>query len=197
MSIQSTLQTLDKLVIQMSGAPGSGKSTMAGILRRSISQAVVIDHDVLRSTLLDSNIPFDQAAKHAYQLQWKLAQDFVKQGVSVIIDSTCNSQEVLDRGFELAKQHDYSFWYVECKVEDVDLLDQRLRTRVPMTSQRTGVDCPPPAALANGACTRENSRALFEKWIKSPCRPKVNVVIVDSTGDLEERRDQILERISG
>jgi len=38
--------------IQMPGAPGSGKSTMAKLLRQSIG-GVVIDHDVIRSSLLE------------------------------------------------------------------------------------------------------------------------------------------------
>lgn len=54
--------------IQMSGAPGSGKSTMAKLLRQSIG-GLVIDHDVIRSSLLeDSDLPFDEVAKKAYRL---------------------------------------------------------------------------------------------------------------------------------
>ncbi|KAI4868838.1 P-loop containing nucleoside triphosphate hydrolase protein [Hypoxylon rubiginosum] len=156
----STQQTPQKLFIQMSGAPGSGKSTIARLLGNSIS-GVVIDHDIFRSTLLESDVPFDQAARIAYQLQWALARDVMKQGCSVIIDSTCNFQQVLDQGSALAQQHGFAYWYVECKVQDVDLLDQRLRTRDPMTSQRTGVDCPP--AAAQSARAGEDSRALFKK----------------------------------
>ncbi|KFY12072.1 hypothetical protein V492_04110 [Pseudogymnoascus sp. VKM F-4246] len=89
----------------MSGAPGAGKSTIAKLLGQSIG-GLVIDHDVLRSTLLESDLEFGAAAKHAYQLQWALAQDVMKQGLSVIIDSTCNFQVVLDRGSELAKNHE-------------------------------------------------------------------------------------------
>ena len=69
--------TPHKLFIQMSGTPGSGKSTIAALLRQRIG-GVVIDHDVLRSSLFESGIPFDQAAQHAYQLQWALAQDFIR-----------------------------------------------------------------------------------------------------------------------
>jgi predicted kinase len=184
------------LFIQMSGAPGSGKSTVARLLGRSIG-GVVIDHDVLRSSLLDSDIPFDQAAKHAYQLQWMLAQDVMKQGLSVIIDSTCNFQEVLDQGSASASKQGYAYWYVECRVQDVDLLDQRLRARDPMTSQRAGVDRPPPAAAARGASGDGDSHALFKKWIEQPCRPEDNAIIVDSTGNPEMLRDYILKQISG
>ncbi|KAL7918840.1 hypothetical protein ACQKWADRAFT_302956 [Trichoderma austrokoningii] len=49
----------------MSGAPGSGKSTMARLLKSAIN-GVVIDHDALRPDLLESGLGFDQAAKLAY-----------------------------------------------------------------------------------------------------------------------------------
>ena len=198
----SMQQKPPKLFIQMSGAPGSGKSTMAKLLESDVN-GMVIDHDVLRSAFLEASLPFDQAARRAYDLQWTLARNIMKQGFSVIIDSTCNFQEVLDQGAAYARQYGYTYWYVECKVEDIDLLDERLRTRDSMTSQRTGVDQPPAAASAIGRAQHgargrdENARALFKLWIEHPCRPEDNVIIMDSTGDLEMLRHHILERIAG
>ncbi|KAI5861705.1 P-loop containing nucleoside triphosphate hydrolase protein [Durotheca rogersii] len=186
-----------KLLIQMSGAPGSGKSTVARLLRPCIG-GVIVDHDVLRSSLLESAIiPFDDAAKQAYLLQWKLAKDFMmNQGLSVITDSTCNYPEVLEQGTALAVQHGYAYWYVECKVGDVDLLDKRLRARPAMASQRSAVDCPPAAAQGNGIRVDEDARALFAKWIDSPCRPNDDHVITfDSTGSPEMLCEQILKKI--
>jgi adenylylsulfate kinase-like enzyme len=52
MSTKKKQQSMQKLSIQMSGAPGSGKSTVSRLLRRSIGDTVVFDHDVLRSSLL-------------------------------------------------------------------------------------------------------------------------------------------------
>lgn len=195
MATEETSQTTQKLFIQMSGAPGSGKSTVARLLGRSIWNTVVIDHDVLRSALLDSNMPFEEAAKHAYQLQWKLAQDLMEQSFNVIVDSTCNFQTILDQGSALAKHYGYSFWYVECKVGDIDVLDHRLGKRHAMKSQRTGVHNPPAAARSVNH-TSEDYRAQFEKWM-DPCRPVGNVIVVDSTGNSEMARDHILENIVG
>lgn len=195
-----TQQATRKLFIQMSGAPGSGKSTMAKLLGGAIN-GVVIDHDVLRTAFLDTNLPFDQAAKSAYDLQWALARDMMRQDFSVIVDSTCNFQEVLDQGSALARQHGHDYWYVECKVRDIDLLDKRLRAREPMTSQRAGVNQPPSAAVTQqaalyGARTEtEDARALFKRWIEHPCLPDDNAVVVDATGDPEALRDHILEQI--
>ncbi|KAJ4026416.1 hypothetical protein NW752_001358 [Fusarium irregulare] len=81
-----------KHLIQMSGGPGSGKSTLARQLSKELKNGIVIDHDVIRSSLLEQENPcFETAAKQAYDLQWALARDAIKQGVCrVIIDSTCN-----------------------------------------------------------------------------------------------------------
>lgn len=192
----SNLQQMPaKLLIQMSGAPGSGKSTVAKLLRPCIG-GIIIDHDVLRSSLLKcAIIPFDQVAKQAYLLQWALAEDIMKQGVNVIIDSTCNYPEVLEQGSSLAAHHGHTYWYVECKVDDVDLLDQRLRARLPMASQRTAVDCPP--AAAQGARAGEDARALFTKWIESPYRPDDHIIVVDSRGSPETLCDEIVKQIVG
>ena len=177
----------------MSGAPGSGKSTMSRLLGNSLG-AVVIDHDVLRSPLLEFNVPFDQAAKHAYQLQWALAQDLLKQGHGVIIDSPCNFPEVLERGSSLASQYGYTYWYVECSIQDIDLLDRRLRTRNSTASQRTGIAWPP--AGARSTHTNQDAGPLFEKWMKHPCRPKNNAVIVDATSSPEVLLGSILKQIT-
>lgn len=188
----------NKLLIQMSGAPGSGKSTIATILRQQIG-GVVINHDVIRSSLLESSVPFDQAAKQAYKLQWALAGDVMNQDHNIIIDSTCNYQQILDQGARLAEQFGYTYWYVECKVEDIYLLDQRLRTRVSMASQRTGVDCPPAAAVSppRNSNTFMNCQDLFKKWIEDPARPEKNCIVVDSTGDPDIILDSILQQFNG
>lgn len=94
-----------KVLIQMSGAPGSGKSTMARLLRPCLASAgaVVVDHDVLRSAFLASGLDFAAAARHAYELQWTLAEDLMRQGLSVIVDSTCNFPETLACGAALGR----------------------------------------------------------------------------------------------
>jgi predicted kinase len=181
------------IFIQMSGAPGSGKSTLAKLLG-SLIDAVVIDHDILKSSLLEDNtISFNQAARLAYRLDWTMADAMMEQERSVIIDSPCNYQEIIDKGRALAQKYGYAYWYIECRVDDIDLLDERLRKRAPLRSQRTGVDGPPRDA--SGTPSIEDSRALFQRWIENPCRPDDNIIVVDSTDSLERHGEYILERI--
>ncbi|TVY34094.1 hypothetical protein LSUB1_G006173 [Lachnellula subtilissima] len=176
----------------MSGGPGSGKSTIANLLAQSID-GVVINHDLIKSFFLENGMLFDQAAKFAYGLDWRLAEDLIKQGRSVILDSVCNYNETLDRGTALAKLYGYEYKYVDCRVDDVDLLDRRLQSRVSLRSQRTGMDCPPRDV--EGARDTRDYRAVFERWIEDSSCPAGIAVVVDSTRSPEKCRDDILEQI--
>lgn len=180
------------LFIQMSGAPGSGKSTMAKLLQQSIG-GIVVDNDIIKSCLLeDSTEAWDQVSRRAYRLQWMWAEEAAKQGLNVIVDSTCNYQEVIDRGSTIAGKYGLEYWHIECRVEDIDLLDGRLRARQAMTSQRSSVDAPPAAAVS--ARKGVDSRALFKKWM-NPFRPERNCIVVDTTTTPEVHRDYILRQI--
>ncbi|KAH6975381.1 P-loop containing nucleoside triphosphate hydrolase protein [Ilyonectria sp. MPI-CAGE-AT-0026] len=181
-----------KQLIQMSGAPGSGKSTMANLLAQSID-AVVINHDLIKAFFLENDISFDQSAKLTYNFDWVLAEDMIKQGRSVIIDSTCNYNEVLDRGTALACKYGYDYRYIECRVDDIDLLDQRLRDRVPLRSQRTAVNCPPPDASA--VRHDQDHHALFKNWIENPCRPSGYIIVVNSNDNPEDCLAYILKQM--
>ncbi|KAI8635329.1 P-loop containing nucleoside triphosphate hydrolase protein [Xylariaceae sp. FL1651] len=179
-----------KLLIQMSGPPGSGKSTIARHLAQSIN-GVVINHDLMKAFFLDSDFSFEASAQLTYRLDWVLAEDMIQQGRSVVIDSVCNHAEVLERGTALAQKYEYGYRYVECRVEDMDLLDCRLHTRIPLRSQRTGVSEPPPDSTSAA-----DGRALFRKWM-NPCRPADanDIIVVDSTRSLKECLESILEQL--
>ncbi len=70
---------------------------MAKLLARPVD-GVIVDHDLIKSFFLEAGNSFQESAKLAYRFQWVLARDLLKQGRSVIIDSTCNYQETLDQG---------------------------------------------------------------------------------------------------
>ncbi|KAK7403505.1 hypothetical protein QQX98_010735 [Neonectria punicea] len=101
-----------KRLIQMSGAPGSGKSTMATLLAQSID-AVVINHDLIKAFFLENDVSFDKSAELTYGFDWILAEDMIKQGRDVVMDSTCNFNEMLDQGTALAFKYGYEYTLVE------------------------------------------------------------------------------------
>ncbi|CAG8952859.1 hypothetical protein HYFRA_00007573 [Hymenoscyphus fraxineus] len=107
-AVNTTSPQRRKFFIQLSGSPGSGKSTLATHLAPSLN-AVIFSHDSVRSTLLAS-LPFDAAAKLTYEIGWTIAHDLMAQNKNVIMDSTCNYQETLDRGEELAREGGFEYW---------------------------------------------------------------------------------------
>ena len=147
-----------KFYIQMSGAPGAGKSTIAKLLSETI-RADVVDHDLIKSQLLEDGMPFDEASKQTYSMQWIAAEQIMQKGFSVLVDSTCNFKETLETGFALANKFNYQHIYFECRVDDIDLLDRRLHQRVPMRSQRRGVDEP----ALDAARPSEDCRAQYRQ----------------------------------
>ncbi len=182
-----------KLLVQMSGTPGSGKSTVANLLAQSIN-GVVVNHDLIRSFFLDNGNAFAESAKLAYSLQWVLAGDLLRQGRSAIVDSTCYHKETLDQGIALAGCCGCDYKYIECRVNDVGLLERRLHDRVPLRSQRTGINNPPPDA--SGGHRTEDSLALFKRWIEDPVRPASNAIVVDSTSSPEDCLDYVLKQLA-
>ncbi|KAI1734496.1 P-loop containing nucleoside triphosphate hydrolase protein [Xylaria scruposa] len=189
------MDTTGNFLIQMSGPPGSGKSTLARLLARSIN-GVVVNHDLIKAFFLESSFSFEDASRFTYQLDWTLAEDMIQQGRSVIVDSVSNYEEVVNRGTALAEKYGYTYRYVECRVENLDLLDRRLHDRVALRSQRTGVNEPPPGAPGNGTGGSVDGDALFRKWM-NPKRPEdaTTLIVVDSTRRPEECLEAILERI--
>src|SRR2546423_608664 len=112
----------------MSGAPGSGKTTLAHAIAGRIG-AAVIDHDVTKSALLAADVPAAIAGRASYAVLDALAQHLLAQRHSVIFDSPCFYEELLERGQRLARQAGAQYRYIECVVEDLHELDRRLRTR--------------------------------------------------------------------
>ncbi len=125
------------MFIQMSGFPGSGKSTLAREIGKRTG-AVIVDHDVTKSALMDmvgNELTHDTAGKVSYHLDWSISESLVSQGHSVIFDSPCLYDEMVEKGTLLAEKYSIPYKYIECVVNDFTLINQRLRERNRMPSQ--------------------------------------------------------------
>lgn len=171
---------IDLIFIQMSGVPGSGKTTLAHAIARRIG-AVVIDHDVTKSALLEANVPVSLAGRASYQVLDALARHLLRQGHRVVFDSPCFYTELLERGQRLAQEAQASYRYIECVVENLDELDRRLRTRPRLPSQLTGVYAPP----SEGSGKSQSGEAVFREQIANMKRPATNYLVLDTTRPLE------------
>ena len=132
-SCESWGRDVSQFLLQMSGVPGSGKSTIARAVGAHFS-AVVLDHDDTKSALLG-------------------------QRLSVIIDSPCLYDELLEFGQRIAMVHGVEYRYIECVLAAVDVVGQRLRDRVAKPSQIRSLD-----GEIEHSGSRYNARALFEIW---------------------------------
>ncbi|HRW07371.1 MAG TPA: ATP-binding protein [Caldilineaceae bacterium] len=162
--------------VQMSGAPGAGKTTVARAIGKATG-AVVIDHDVTKSALLAADVPVDLAGRASYQVLNAMASHLLQQGHSVIFDSPCFYEELLERGQRLAAESGATYRYIECVLNDLTELDRRLRTRERMPSQVAGVYAQPTA----GSGKTESGEVLFQGWIARMKRPHGKYLTLDTT----------------
>lgn len=123
--------------VQMSGFPGSGKSTLSRQIARRTG-AVVIDHDIVKSALLESiedTIDNKIAGKISYNIDWSLIEFHLSQGHSVIFDSPCLYDEMVIKGTTLAEKSQVKYKYIECYLEDFAEINDRLKNRESLISQ--------------------------------------------------------------
>ncbi|MCZ8516594.1 AAA family ATPase [Paenibacillus filicis] len=168
--------------LQMSGYPGSGKSTLARAISKNTG-AVVIDHDIVKSALLESSesvIDPKVAGKISYTIDWALADFHLSQGHSVIFDSPCMYTEMLEKGTRLSEKYHAKYKYVECFLNDLYEVDRRLKTRERMRSQVSEV---PSEVLHTFKLSIDNSKSK---------RPSAPYLIVDTAQSLDRYFDEVM-----
>jgi len=181
----------DLIFVQMSGAPGSGKSTIARSLAPLIG-AVVIDHDITKTALLDWDIPVEAAGRASYGVLDALARDLLSQGRSVIFDSPCFYADLLERGLSLARAFGARYRYIECVVTDTEMLDRRLQARDTQRSQRRGIAIPPVDVGDVDVLSKE---AIHKQQLENTKRPSDACLSLDTTMALETCIRQCLDYV--
>src|SRR6188474_1942666 len=105
-----------KLII-FSGLPGTGKSTLAEAVGKTL-RIPVFAKDWLEATLLRSDLKPTRADKSlgfaGYELLTILAQRQLMLGQSVILDSVAASQTIRSTWVQLAEQYHSSCRVIEC-----------------------------------------------------------------------------------
>jgi len=169
--------------LQMAGFPGSGKSTLAQSLAKKTG-AVIVDHDVVKSALLESveaqAIDPQTAGKVSYGIDWALIDFHLSLGHSVIFDSPCLYAEMLGKGMRLADKYNAKYKYVECYLNDFHEINERLKKRKRKISQIQEVI----------------SEKVFAIAVDSSEKPlNIEHVVVDSGKALEVYLDEVIEYI--
>ncbi|MEV6284582.1 ATP-binding protein [Kribbella sp. NPDC051770] len=161
-------------LLQMSGVPGAGKSTVAAHVVEAFG-AVVVDYDVIKSAVLDAGFDLDGSTKAAYEVMYAQARHVLAQGHCVVMDSPCFWPRIVSEGMEIARAGGAAYRYVECQVQDLELLEQRLARRPRLRTHRRGMDSP-PVDLGEEPV---DGAALFREWMGRVQRPSGNYLQVD------------------
>ncbi|OAX49418.1 Shikimate kinase [Paenibacillus sp. AD87] len=71
--------------LQMSGFPGSGKSTLSRRIAK-ITGAIIIDHDISKSSILksigDSNLELKVLGMTSYNIDWSLIEFYLSKAMT-------------------------------------------------------------------------------------------------------------------
>lgn len=168
-------------LVQMSGVPGSGKSTVAAHVVETFG-AVAVDYDVIKTAVLDAGFDLAGSAKAAYEVMYALARQVLGQGHDVVLDSPCFWPRILNEGMEIAREHGASYRYIECQVRDLKVVDERLGRRARLRSHRRGVDIP-PVDLGDEVVDGET---FFREGMDRIQRPSDNYLQLDMHRPLSE-----------
>jgi len=185
------------VLVQLSGVPGTGKSTLARSLARSLAGSlatgldlVVLDTDVVKSALLATDVPFAAAGRATYAAVLALTADLLTQGRSVVVDSPCRYPELLAAGRRAAADADVPYRLVELWADDPADLLHRLTARTGRLSQVTPAD--PAWELGSPVET-------LRGWQAQLVRPETGWLRVDALADpatvLAEVRDWLLASV--
>jgi len=167
------------VVIQMAGFPGSGKSTISKEVAKRLN-AIVIDKDILKSSMLENGLSNETSSKLAYDVMFDLGKFYLEQGRSIVLDTPCYYDEIIENGMKLSKDYNTEYKFLDCIVKDYDIIDKRLKLRKNMTSQITKYSL----------TGFENAKARAEK-----VRPSNGYMKVDSSNLDDINYDLILEHL--
>lgn len=177
-------------LLQMAGPPGVGKSSVARqICARS--GAVALDADVIKSSLLGCDVPWDVAGPATYALLFALADDLLANGRSVVIDSPSHYQQVVDSGTSSAARAGAVYAYVELRTDDLDMLGDRMRARTRLPSQMVDLDTWPEGGSSKAV------RAGAHAWHNAkPDDAQVLTLAVDPHTSAEDLAHVCLDHLS-
>jgi len=170
--------------LQLSGVPGSGKSSLAGAVTDRLD-AVIVDHDVVKSALLRAGVGWDLAGKAGYEADYTLAAFYLTQGKNVIFDSPCVYAEQLERSQRIARENGSEYKYVLCELDDVVEIDRRLKSRAPVPSQIPAVD------------SDRTDETVFRRWMGEAKLPAVPYLTVNTANPLNTYIETVISYLKG
>ncbi|GIL26975.1 AAA family ATPase [Actinocatenispora comari] len=177
-------------LIQFAGRPGSGKTRLSRDLAGHLG-ASVLDLDVVKSALLDAGTAWDDAGRTAYQVMFALAEDLLRGGRPVIVDSPSRWEIIPERGQQIAAVVGVPYLMIECRCADKAELGRRLASRPRHRSQMRSLDEPAAEATANWVAEAQG------RAVDTTIGPAAGWFVVDTTQPPEECLAQVLAYLPG
>jgi len=168
--------------IQMSGIPGTGKSTLAKAISENFD-IVIVDHDTTKTALLeklDSHLSNKILGQVSYHLDWEFIESLLIQNKNIIFDSPCLYSEIVEKGMDLARKYGYTYKYIECINENFMEVEERLSSRKSKLSQ----------------ISKYKSYDIFVQALNGSKRPNDdNYIIVNSSKKIESYLSDVMDYI--
>lgn len=178
--------------MQLSGVPGSGKSSLARGIARA-TDFVVVDTDVIKSALIDGGVPVAAAGRPTYLAALALTGDLLAQGHRVLIDSPCRYGDLLTSGQAVAEEAGVRYGFIELWASDVASLLPRLAARSPRVSQVASATDPVPGT----AWEFGTAAATLRAWQEQLVHPERDWARLDAAQPEPAILDQALRYLSG
>jgi predicted kinase len=115
-----------QILLLFKGLMGTGKSTLSQAVGQRMNWPV-LNIDDIADIFVSRQLPNRQVAR--YDILFSLGESFLKQGFSVILESSLRGEEGFERGKQLAKNMNAQLRVVECHCSDEALWKERLETR--------------------------------------------------------------------
>jgi predicted kinase len=143
--------------LQMAGFPGAGKSTLAKEIAKQTG-CIIVDHDISKTSLMTSfqELQLDErhCGKISYEMDFSLVDFYLGQGRSVILDSPCLYDDILEKGQLLAEKHHAAYKFIECYLDDFEEVNKRLQSRNRYISQIEKCASPENLQRTNEQCKK-------------------------------------------
>lgn len=124
--------------ILFAGLSGTGKSTLALELSLRLPRAAVISKDLISGLLLLEGDAPDDAAWRAFEVAFGLAQDFLAQRITPILDMSSMLPFMYERAAAISAVTGVPLHVIHCSL-DAELRHMRLRRRpVSLAQARAG-----------------------------------------------------------
>ena len=126
-------QQSENTLIVMRGYPGTGKSTIARALARTL-QAPLLDRDIIRQMAVDILGEQPEIGRFAYDLLFALSRKQLELNLSVILDTPLTYRRTYEQAREMAQSFHIPMLVVHCQCPP-ELQKRRLEGRKGMVSQ--------------------------------------------------------------